>query len=49
MKEYLNYLVKWIQEIVKQAHADGEIIGITGGIDTAVLGALAKQAIPNQY
>ncbi len=48
MKEYLNYLVKWIQEIVKQAHADGVIIGISGGIDSAVVGALAKQAFPNQ-
>ncbi len=47
MKDYLDYLVQWIRDVVYQAHAKGVIIGISGGIDSAVVGALAKKAFPN--
>ena len=43
MKDYLDYLVQWIRDVVYQAHAKGVIIGISGGIDSAVVGALAKK------
>lgn len=47
MQDYLDYLIKWMQEKVKEAHADGVIIGISGGIDSAVVAGLAKKAFPN--
>ena len=48
MNEYLSYLVTWIQNKVNEAHAKGVIIGISGGIDSAVVAGLAKKAFPNQ-
>ena len=32
MKDYLDYLVQWIRDVVYQAHATGVIIVISGGI-----------------
>lgn len=39
--------VKWIQDKVKEANADGVAIAISGGIDSAVCAALAKKAFPD--
>ncbi len=39
--------VKWIQNKVKEAGADGVAIAISGGIDSAVVAALCKRAFPN--
>ncbi len=39
--------VKWIQDKVKAAGADGVAIAISGGIDSAVIAALCKRAFPN--
>ncbi len=39
--------VKWIQDKVKEAGADGVAIAISGGIDSAVIAALCKRAFPN--
>ncbi len=38
--------VKWLQEKVEEANADGLIIAISGGIDSAVVAGLAKKAFP---
>ncbi|ATZ16410.1 NAD+ synthase [Entomoplasma freundtii] len=47
--EYLDYLVKFIQKSVANAHADGVIVGVSGGVDSAVVALLAKKAFPNNY
>lgn len=39
-------IIKWIQTKVKEANADGVVVGISGGIDSAVVAALAKKAFP---
>ncbi len=39
--------VKWIQDKVKEAGAEGVAIAISGGIDSAVIAALCKKAFPN--
>ncbi len=39
--------VKWIQDKVKEAGADGVAIAISGGIDSAVIAALCKRAFPD--
>lgn len=49
LKEYLDYLVKFIQDSVKAAHANGVIVGVSGGIDSAVVASLAKEAFPDNY
>lgn len=47
MKDYVNYLVEWIKEKVNEAHAEGVVLGVSGGIDSAVVAKLAKLAFPN--
>ncbi|WP_339034711.1 NAD(+) synthase [Spiroplasma endosymbiont of Cantharis rufa] len=49
LKEYLDYLVNWLQQEVKKANQKGVIVGISGGIDSAVVAALAKKAFPDDY
>ncbi len=44
---YYNYLTSWLKNEVTKAGAKGVIIGISGGIDSAVVGAIAKKAFPN--
>lgn len=40
-------IIAWLQVKVKEAHAKGLILGLSGGIDSAVVGALAKKAFPD--
>lgn len=44
IKAYIDYLVSWMKERVADAHAKGIVLGISGGIDSAVVVALAKKA-----
>ncbi|KRQ87503.1 NH(3)-dependent NAD(+) synthetase [Caloramator mitchellensis] len=41
-----NELVEWIKERVKEAGADGIVLGLSGGVDSAVVAAAAKKAFP---
>ncbi len=43
-----NYLVNWLKEKVSEAGAEGIVYGISGGIDSAVAGALVKRAFPSK-
>lgn len=45
MKE-LDRIVRWIQKQVIKAKAQGVIVGISGGIDSALVAYLAKEAFP---
>lgn len=47
MEAISNYLVNWLKEKVQTAGCQGLVLGISGGIDSAVAGALAKQAFPD--
>ena len=40
IKEYANYLNKWLYNYVKSAHKSGVVLGISGGIDSALCLAL---------
>lgn len=44
MEKYCNYLVKWLQDTASQAHVDTMVVGLSGGIDSAVVAALLKKA-----
>lgn len=42
---HVPQLVAWIAQSVRNAQAQGVVVGISGGIDSAVCAALAKQAL----
>ncbi len=46
METKINNIVTWIEEEVKNANAKGVVVGISGGIDSAVVATLAKKALP---
>ncbi len=45
MQEYIQTVLKWIKKIVTNAHMSGAIIGISGGIDSAVVAFLLHKAL----
>ena len=45
MIKYADYLVKWIKEEVDKTGAKGVVIGLSGGIDSALVSLLAKRAM----
>ncbi len=45
--KYYDYLVSWLKREVAKTGAKGVIVGISGGIDSALVGAIAKNAFPN--
>ncbi len=44
----IDKIVKWLRTKVDEAKAKGLVVGISGGIDSAVVAALVKRAFPNQ-
>jgi len=46
MDKLCRDIVNWLQEKVKEANAEGLVFGVSGGIDSAVVAALAKRAFP---
>jgi NAD+ synthase len=49
LESYLDYLVTWIRQEVKDANFKGCIIGLSGGIDSAVAVNLVKKAVGNNH
>jgi NAD+ synthase len=41
----INKIVRWIRFCLKKAKAKGIVLGLSGGIDSAVVAALAKKAV----
>lgn len=46
MNEKIDLTVEWIREQVALSHTKGMLVGLSGGIDSAVVGALIKKAFP---
>ncbi|HHV45452.1 MAG TPA: NAD(+) synthase [Tissierellia bacterium] len=46
MEKLIDEIVKWIKDRVYDAKANGVVFGLSGGIDSAVVAALAKKAFP---
>lgn len=49
LKQYLRYLIKWIKIEVTKAQCDGVIIGLSGGVDSAVVSRLAQEAFFDKH
>lgn len=47
MKQKIEQLVSWLQDQVRQANMNGLVVGVSGGIDSAVVTYLAKKAFPD--
>ncbi len=46
-KDVADKLVKWIYNKVKNAHGQGCVVGMSGGVDSSVIAALCKEAFPS--
>lgn len=42
----VNHLVDWLREKVAEAGVNGVVVGVSGGIDSAVAAVIAKKAFP---
>lgn len=49
LEKYLDYLVSWLQEQVKLTNTKGLIVGVSGGVDSAVVAALIKRSFPDNH
>lgn len=47
LEKEIPKIVNWLQEKVTQAHAEGLVIGLSGGIDSAAAAAISKLAYPD--
>ncbi len=47
MKKYIDYLITWLQNEVDKAGMNGVVVGLSGGIDSAVVAAISKKAFPD--
>lgn len=45
-EQVCEQIVQWLQEKVKAAGAVGTVVGLSGGLDSAVVAALCKRAFP---
>lgn len=46
-QEVSHELVDWIYDTVKQAGCNGVVLGLSGGVDSAVVAAASKKAFPD--
>lgn len=47
MQEHIEAIVKWLRERTEDAGADGLLVGVSGGLDSAVVANLIKLAYPD--
>ncbi len=46
-KKVCDELILWLRQKVEEAGASGVVFGLSGGIDSSVVGAFSKKAFPN--
>ncbi|MCL4425695.1 MAG: NAD(+) synthase [Firmicutes bacterium] len=47
MGQLVDALVNWLRNSVEESGARGLVVGLSGGVDSAVVGALARRACPD--
>ena len=45
LKEYLDVIIKFLQDYLEDNHQDCYVLGISGGVDSSLVAALAKKAV----
>lgn len=48
MKQEIKNIANWMKQSVYEAHAKGVVLGLSGGVDSAVVAGIAKQAFGNE-
>lgn len=48
MEEQINKIVKWLRNQVAESGSNGALVGISGGLDSAVVAHLIQRAYPEQ-
>src|SRR5690625_2971352 len=48
MEQTIEKIVQWLQKEVKEAGANGLLVDVSGGLDSAVVAHLIKRAFPHQ-
>lgn len=46
MEKEVRKIVSWLQQKVKESHTEGLVVGVSGGLDSAVVVHLIKRAFP---
>ena len=46
-REKIEKTVQWLRQKVQEANCKGLVVGVSGGIDSAVVANLIKKAYPN--
>lgn len=45
LEQYIDVIVKFMQDYLKDSHQDGYVLGLSGGIDSSAVAALALKAV----
>lgn len=45
LKEYLKEIEKFLMEYLKESHCESYVLGLSGGVDSSLVAAIAKKAV----
>lgn len=45
LEQYLDVIVKFLSDYREKCHVDGYVLGLSGGVDSSLVAALAKKAV----
>ena len=48
LNDYLKEIIEFLKSYKEQAHQDGYVLGLSGGVDSSLVAALAKEAVSKE-